>query len=204
MTLGRAWALTGMTAPWNGPQVRYQAGNARSEPAPAQKVSGKSQQASGTAATLVDGIQIAEINVGSRSYGEIVVQAGIPVRFNLKVAPGILNGCNNAIVIPSLGIEKPLAVGDNFIEFIPTTAGVIPYSCWMGMIRSRITVVEASAGGTLSGGTAYKAGLDESVEPVKAKLGTLGENAAGGNVLAGFFQTIPVGQESDDCCVPLE
>jgi uncharacterized protein len=79
------------------------------------------------------------IAVGPRNYGEIIVQAGVPVRFNLSVAPGALNGCNNAIVIPSMNIQKSLSVGDNIVEFLPENPGVIPYSCWMGMIRSRIT-----------------------------------------------------------------
>jgi plastocyanin domain-containing protein len=35
-----------------------------------------------------------------------------------------------------------LEVGDNIIEFTPDKSGVIPYSCWMGMIRSQITVVD--------------------------------------------------------------
>jgi len=32
--------------------------------------------------------------------------------------------------------------GDNIIEFTPTETGTIPYSCWMGMIKSNITIVD--------------------------------------------------------------
>jgi plastocyanin domain-containing protein len=35
--------------------------------------------------------------------------------------------------------------GENVIEFMPEKAGRFSYSCWMGMIRSSITVVEAGA-----------------------------------------------------------
>jgi plastocyanin domain-containing protein len=47
------------------------------------------------------------------------------------------------VVIPEYGIEKKLVPGDNTIEFTPTNSGVIAYSCWMGMIRSTITMLEA-------------------------------------------------------------
>jgi plastocyanin domain-containing protein len=36
-------------------------------------------------------------------------------------------------------------VGNNVIEFTPKKPGIIPYSCWMGMIRSQITVVAGAA-----------------------------------------------------------
>ncbi len=80
--------------------------------------------------------------VFSRSYEPITVKAGVPVAWTLHVSEGNLNGCNNAIVVPTLGIEKVLEVGDNVVEFTPATAGTIPFSCWMGMIRSSITVTE--------------------------------------------------------------
>lgn len=140
-TLGRAWAL----APSRGPAAREPAPVSIGRPATADgqvpTAGAAAPKLSGVRATLKGGYQEVRIPVGARSYGEIIVQAGIPVRFNLSVAPGALNGCNNAIVIPSLNIQKPLGVGDNIVEFLPSSPGVIPYSCWMGMIRSRITVV---------------------------------------------------------------
>jgi plastocyanin domain-containing protein len=137
---------------------------------------------------MVDGIQVVEISVGPRSYGEIVVQAGIPVRFNLKVDPGMLNGCNNAIIIPAFGIQKPLGVGDNIVEFTPASAGVIPYACWMGMIRSRITVVEASVVKALE------------VEALAADAGP-GTSLAGepGSALGSFFEAAG---HTAGCCPP--
>jgi hypothetical protein len=75
-------------------------------------------------------------------YQPITVKAGSPVRLNIHADPGTINGCNNAIVIPAFNLQKKLTVGDNIIEFTPTKPGVYRYSCWMGMIRSTITVVE--------------------------------------------------------------
>ena len=43
--------------------------------------------------------------------------------------------------MPAYGIQRKLVAGDNLIEFTPKKAGGIAYSCWMGMIRSGITVV---------------------------------------------------------------
>lgn len=53
-----------------------------------------------------------------------------------------LNACNSEIVIPALGLRIPLEEGDNLIEFTADDAGVIPYTCWMGMLHGLITVTE--------------------------------------------------------------
>lgn len=53
-----------------------------------------------------------------------------------------INGCNNEIVIPKFNKRKKLEAGDNVIEFTPKETGTFEYSCWMGMIRSKITVVD--------------------------------------------------------------
>jgi sulfite exporter TauE/SafE len=77
-------------------------------------------------------------------YQPITVKVGIPVRWTIHADPGTISGCNNAMVIPAFNMRQRLSVGDNVIEFTPTKPGVYPYSCWMGMIRSSITVVEDS------------------------------------------------------------
>lgn len=96
----------------------------------------------GAKAEIIDGVQVVTTGLDSGRYEPIVVQAGIPVQWNIRAERGDINGCNNEIVIPEYNLQKPLEVGDNIIEFTPDKAGVIPYSCWMGMIRSQITVVD--------------------------------------------------------------
>lgn len=96
----------------------------------------------GKMAEVTDTEQIVEIEVNSRSYAPITVKENIPVKLNLYVGQGKLNGCNNEVVIPEYGIRLKLQEGDNWIEFTPTKVGVFPYSCWMNMIRSSITVIE--------------------------------------------------------------
>ncbi|MGL4485123.1 MAG: sulfite exporter TauE/SafE family protein [Anaerovoracaceae bacterium] len=86
--------------------------------------------------------QLVKIEVQPNKYGPITVKKDLPVKFNLHVEEKNLNGCNNKILIPEYGIEKELQVGDNIVEFTPKEVGEVPYSCWMNMIRSKITVLE--------------------------------------------------------------
>lgn len=76
------------------------------------------------------------------SYPVLTVQKGVSVKWDLQADASILNSCNGTLVIPKFNIEKKLQPGDNIIEFTPTEAGTVPYSCKMGMIRSNITVVD--------------------------------------------------------------
>ncbi len=102
--------------------------------------------AAGAQAVVENGVQVVTTTLESGSYEPITVQAGIPVRWVIKAEKSSINGCNNKIIIPAYGIEKALAVGETIIEFTPTESGTIPFSCWMGMIRSSITVTDTAAG----------------------------------------------------------
>jgi len=101
-----------------------------------------SQEQSTNIAIVKDGVQTVTTKLSSGRYEPITVQKGIPVEWTIQAEEGNLNGCNNSIVIPKFNVQKDLAAGDNVIEFTPTRSGVIPFSCWMGMIRSKITVVD--------------------------------------------------------------
>lgn len=98
--------------------------------------------AGGATAELIDGVQVVTTTLSSGGYEPIKVQAGIPVQWNIQAEPESINGCNNRIIIPEYNIEKALEPGDNIIEFTPKESGTIPYSCWMGMIRSQISVYD--------------------------------------------------------------
>ena len=63
------------------------------------------------------------------------------LKWTIKANSADINGCNGTLTIPKFGITKKLVPGDNLIEFTPDQVGNIPYSCWMGMIRSNIKVV---------------------------------------------------------------
>ena len=76
------------------------------------------------------------------SYPVITVQAGVPVKWTIHVDEKKLTGCNNEIIVPAYNLDIPLAAGENIVEFTPGQTGVVPYTCWMGMIRSSIYVVD--------------------------------------------------------------
>ncbi|QWU13931.1 Sulfite exporter TauE/SafE [Paenibacillus sophorae] len=86
--------------------------------------------------------QVAQAQAGKNSYPQIVVQKGIPVSWNLHVDEEDLNNCNNALSLPGFKIEQKLHAGDNTIRFTPNEKGEFVYTCWMGMIKSSIIVVE--------------------------------------------------------------
>lgn len=101
-----------------------------------------SSSKSGNVAQIVDGVQTVTIELSSGGYEPITVQKGLPVKWIVQAEANQINGCNNAIIVPKYNLQKRLTPGDNIIEFTPTESGTVGYSCWMGMIRSKITVVD--------------------------------------------------------------
>jgi sulfite exporter TauE/SafE len=92
-------------------------------------------------AKIVGGSQVVTTTLESGQYQPFVVQKGIPVKWTILARAEDLNGCNNPLTVPSYGIRKKLVPGSNLIEFTPKEEGTIVYTCWMGMISSRISVV---------------------------------------------------------------
>ncbi len=99
----------------------------------------------GNAAVVNGGTQEITTSFDNGYYVPITVKKGVPVKWTVHVTDADLNGCNNPVTIPAYNIQKKLVPGDNVIEFTPTQSGTVPYSCWMGMIRSTITVVDDDA-----------------------------------------------------------
>jgi uncharacterized protein len=66
---------------------------------------------------------------------------GVPVKWTINATQ--ITECNKRIVVPSLGLEFDLKPGPQTIEFTPEKTGLVPWSCWMGMIRGQFDVVEA-------------------------------------------------------------
>jgi plastocyanin domain-containing protein len=111
-----------------------------SAPAPAPVRGG-----TGGGVVIENGVQIVNSVLSPGGYPAITVQAGIPVKWIINAPAGSINGCNNRAIIREYGIEHRFNPGDNVIEFTPEKTGTFRYSCWMGMIRSSITVVEQGA-----------------------------------------------------------
>lgn len=102
----------------------------------------KSQASEANTAIINGDVQEVVSGITSGSYEPIIVMKGIPVKWTIRAEQGDINGCNNTIIVQKYGIQKALQVGDNVIEFTPTESGTISFSCWMGMIRSKIIVVD--------------------------------------------------------------
>jgi sulfite exporter TauE/SafE len=127
------WGLSGLPLP-----------NFRLPPASSAPVGRTAQAPAATpAATVEGGVQLVQSTLSSGRYPAITVAAGIPVRWTIDAPKGSINGCNGRMVIPEYGIEHTFQAGENVIEFTPESPGRFAYSCWMGMIRSTITVAEA-------------------------------------------------------------
>lgn len=92
-------------------------------------------------ATIEDGIQVINMTANNNGYtpNSFYVQKGISVKWIINGEQ--LNSCNNAIAIRSLNIEQKIKKGENIIEFTPGDKD-INFSCWMGMIRGVIKVVD--------------------------------------------------------------
>lgn len=91
---------------------------------------------------IVDGKQLVDSSLASGRYPDITVQAGIPVVWNFDAPNGSINGCNYRMFAEEYGIDHSFEPGKNVIEFTPAETGAFQYTCWMGMIRGTITVVE--------------------------------------------------------------
>jgi hypothetical protein len=124
---------------------------------------------------IAGGAQIVKSTLSPGRYPPITVQVGIPVKWTIEAPPGSINGCNNRMIIREYGIEHRFQTGENLIEFVPERTGKFSYSCWMGMIRSAITVVEAGASG----------GGEGPAEPLPAGVSISTEGIAVGEIIGG-------------------
>jgi sulfite exporter TauE/SafE/copper chaperone CopZ len=132
---------------------------------------GPAAAAGGGSILVENGVQVVNTTLASGRYAPITVQAGLPVRWIIDAPQGSINGCNNRMIIPEYGIEHQFSPGANVIEFTPGKTGVFRYSCWMGMIRSTITVIEPGTTVTASAGADEswdEPWFDEPSEPVPA------------------------------------
>ncbi len=85
-----------------------------------------------------------EIRMEQRGNGyyptSFEVEAGRPVKWIITSTSQY--SCASSFIVPSLKIRQQLQLGENIIEFTPTKAGKIPFSCSMGMYTGVIEVIE--------------------------------------------------------------
>ncbi|MEH7009854.1 sulfite exporter TauE/SafE family protein [Neobacillus niacini] len=116
-------------------------------------------------ATIKDGVQV--INMTANVYGytpnTLYVQKGMPVKWVVEGEE--ITGCNNTIVVPDMNIQQKLQSGNNLIEFTPGN-NALKFSCWMGMKRGVIKVVDDLE--SISASSSDGDGLDTAVTASEA------------------------------------
>ncbi len=89
-----------------------------------------------------DGNQIVTIQVGNRGYQSSAgtLRTGVPVRLNLVTDN--VKGCTKVFTIPNMNLTETLdETGTKLVEFTPTKAGRLAYTCGMGMYTGAFTVI---------------------------------------------------------------
>ncbi len=106
------------------------------------QVTGNAIANSGSAAVENQGYQEIKMDVLASGWSpnKFVLKKGVPVKWIINGKE--LTGCNNAIQVPKLGLNFKVQPGIQTIEFTPTQEGIIPFSCWMGMIQGTFIVKE--------------------------------------------------------------
>ena len=101
----------------------------------------KNGQRNGMASSVEGGVQTINMRVVTSGYvpNYFTVKKGIPVKW--KIQGENVFGCQAYFIVPKLGIQKTIELGENLIEFTPTETGFINFSCGMGMYRGRIEVI---------------------------------------------------------------
>lgn len=84
--------------------------------------------------------QIIRMSITSRGFepSTLKIKKGIPVKW--IITGDQVTACTNKIIIPSLNISKSISSGENVVNFVPSDAREIPFSCWMGMVRGKFIV----------------------------------------------------------------
>jgi len=135
-------------------------------------VSAKDDQINGDSIVeMQEGYQIIRMEVNRYGWepDKFVLKKDVPVKWIINGKE--INGCNNAIQVPKLGLNFDIKRGEQTIEFTPNKEGVISWSCWMGMIpgtfivkdnidlsntkevQKELNAVEVPKGGSCGGGS---------------------------------------------------
>jgi sulfite exporter TauE/SafE/copper chaperone CopZ len=93
-----------------------------------------------------DGRQTIRMEVDGQGYhpNRFILKQGVPVEWT--VVGQEITQCNRRIMVPALDLEFEVRPGESVIEFTPERAGVIGWSCWMGMLHGAFVVEPADGG----------------------------------------------------------
>ena len=95
---------------------------------------------SNNVAVQKEGYQEIRMDVENNGWApdKFILKKGVPVHW-------VINGkevlsCNGGIQVPKYNLKFQIQQGEQTIKFTPTESGVIPWSCWMGMIKGTFIV----------------------------------------------------------------
>ena len=80
------------------------------------------------------------VNAEGFEPSQFSLRRGVPVRWVIHGEE--LTYCNHRIVVPGMELEFDVRKGENIIEFTPDRVGVVPWSCWMGMLSGTFMIHE--------------------------------------------------------------
>jgi uncharacterized protein len=91
------------------------------------------------------GVQTIEMDVLATGFSpnRFTLTKDVPVHWVIDGKE--ITNCNRRIVVPGLHLEFDVKPGEQTIEFTPRETGVIPWSCWMGMLPGAFDVIDAPA-----------------------------------------------------------
>lgn len=95
--------------------------------------------------------QIIVMDVLQRGYSpnKFTLRKGVPVKWLINGKE--LNECNKSIIVPQYNLKIDIHEGEQTVLFTPQETGIVPWSCWMGMIPGSFIVVEDSPQKSASG-----------------------------------------------------
>ncbi|WGJ15836.1 sulfite exporter TauE/SafE family protein [Methylocapsa sp. D3K7] len=96
-------------------------------------------------APMADHFQTITMDVVKSGFepNHFVLRQEIPVKWVID-GKDVME-CNRRIVVPKLGLEFDVKEGVQTIEFTPNETGLIPRSCWIGMLHGQFEVIAEPA-----------------------------------------------------------
>lgn len=124
-------------------------------------VAGETAVANDPNVTIEKNVQVVRMKETNRGYepNKFTIKKDMPVKWIITAeAP---YSCAASLVVPKLGIRQNLRSGENIIEFTPKEAGVIKFSCSMGMYTGVFNVVDGKGRSTVDSNVASAATEDD-------------------------------------------
>ena len=126
--------------------------------------------------TMENGVQVVKMIQNGNGYtpNSFTIKKGIPVKWIVTSEDAFT--CAASIVSSKLGIRKNLEAGENIIEFTPTEAGNIRFTCSMGMYSGSFNVIDSNS----SSSSSEQSNINQPAVPQATAVKAGGSCAGGG------------------------